>query len=279
MSVTEWAVKSADGTPVTTLTGLAAVLGTGTDRAARTLAADRVLLDAAPPRLQAEVKAKFQKGGGDKPPPIASGSYVSWSGGKGRVDLVVTNGKVPGVDGDVEGSAKTPAARVVVWENDKPTRKKIAKSTHTLKRIPPIGGFAKKSLDPAEGLIGVWADYAEHCEAVGLPAHARVTGRAVKAVYDRGVRGWPGAAVTALSAEEWALGRVEHFIKAASGELESKSVCHDVDLLAADHPLRPQSPPPGTVPDTPPPGTAPVPPPGSVVLDAAEVKALLDGLT
>lgn len=173
-------------------------------------------------------------------PPIANGSYVSWNGGTGRVDLLVSNGKVPGVDDEVEGTAKSPAARVVVWENGKPTRKKIAKSTHTLRRIPPIK--SGKSLEGVT-LVEVLADHEDTIEALGLPEVHRVSGRQVKTVYERGLAAWPGPARTSLTREQWALGRASHFTKAATlTEPEDEEVLgNDTDLLPPDHPALPVS--------------------------------------
>jgi hypothetical protein len=268
-----WDIRTPAGTPVSDLAGLAAAYRMGEEDAARALLASPAFV-VAPPALRDEVqrvtstdewfdpnpnpqpptpaaeeappmstdesKGKpnpFAKGGGDTPPEITTGSFVSWSGGKGRVDLVVTNGKVPGVEGDVEGSTKTPAARVVVWENGKPTRKKIGKSTHTLKRIAPIKS-EKAAASAASALVERLADHEEAVERKGLPRTARVSGRALKRAYDRGVKAWPGADATTLSPDEWALGRVEHFIKVAEGAVADPAHAgNDVDLLPAGHPM------------------------------------------
>lgn len=168
-----------------------------------------------------------------KPPEISTGSFVSWSGGKGRVAMVVTNGKVPGVEGDVEGSSSSPAAQVVVYENDKATKKKIGMSTHKLKRIAPIGAaaFGKKSL------VSVHSDHEAKCADLGLPDYARLSGMAVKTAYDRGLHSWPGEAVTTLTAEEWALGRVEYLVKVAAGDVIDRPG-NDTDLLDDTHPTK-----------------------------------------
>lgn len=233
--MTTWDVRTDTGALVTNLRTLAQVLGVDRKTAAEHLLADPDVAAGAPRRLMAEVKATARpKPGGGTPPPVSTGSFVSWSGGKGRVDLLVTNGKVPGVDGDdVEGSKKTPAARVVVWEDGKPTRKKIAKSTHTLRRIPPLDKPEKK--DPLSALVATVAQHETMCDTLGLPEHHRITGTAVKSVYDRGVGAWPGPDRTTLSAQEWALGRVDHFVKVASGQMQRPG--NDVDLLHPDHPL------------------------------------------
>jgi hypothetical protein len=173
---------------------------------------------------------------GNTPPEITNGSFVSWPGGKGRVDLIVRSGKVPGVDDDIEGSDKTPAARVVVWEDDKPTRKKIGKSTHTLKRIPPLN--KNKTEGKTEGLgsalVALHADHAQLCEETQSVAGVNLTGMAIKTAYERGLASYPGADVTVLSAEEWALGRAAHLCKVARGEAEETN---DTDLLNPAHPL------------------------------------------
>jgi len=164
------------------------------------------------------------------PPSIDNGSFVSWSGGKGRVDLIVRSGKVPGVEGDVEATEDSPAARIVVWEDGRPTRKKIAASTHTLRRIPPIDGAEGKG-DPAAELVVLHASHAQQTEGKSTAA---LSGAAIKAAYDRGVKAWPGDTATILTAEEWGLARARHLAAvAASGE---KAALNDADLLSPEHP-------------------------------------------
>lgn len=171
------------------------------------------------------------------PPSIANGSYVAWDGGKGRVDLIVANGKVPGIKDDVEGTDKTPAARVVVLDDSgKATGEKLGMSVAKLRRIPPLRGGKAAAGDPG-ALVAALAAHEEKCEDMSLPTHARVSGRAVKAVYDRGVKSWPGEHATTLTAEEWALGRVDHFIKAAAGQVAPVDAGNDTDLLDPSHPL------------------------------------------
>jgi hypothetical protein len=76
------------------------------------------------------------------------------------------------------------------------------------------------------------------CEHLGLPDYRRVTGVAVKAAYDRGLAAYPQGRTT-LSREDWALGRAQHFVKVATGEVASKSRAgHDTDLLHSMHPMR-----------------------------------------
>lgn len=233
--MTTWAVRTPAGTPVADLSGLASALHTTRERAAKHLLSDADLLAAAPERLRTEIKAATKPGDGT-PPPISNGTFVSWSGGKGRVDLVVSKGKVPGVEGDVEGTEKSPAARVVVWKDGKPTREKVAASTHTLKRIAPLNKTEAKT-DPASVLVQTVAEQNVRCDALGLPGYRRVTGQAVKAVFERGIGSWPGETKTVLSSTEWALGRVEHFVKVVNGEVPAERAGHDTDLLSASHPL------------------------------------------
>jgi hypothetical protein len=201
------------------------------------------------------------KPGGGTPPPISSGSFVSWSGGKGRVDLVVKNGKVPGVDDDVEGTADSPAARVVVWEDRKPTRKKVAAKVATLKRIAPLT-FGKEKKEPSVALMELVADHEQRIADGELPAEAAVSGRTVKAVFDRGVQAWPGEAKTTLTAEQWAVGRVEAFLTVAGGG-EVKGYRRDADLLPAPAPAEHLHAPVGE----------------RVSIDPAELKAALAGFT
>lgn len=273
-----WNVRDETGALVESLDGLAAVLRTSTERAAKSLLDDPDLRAAAPATLLDEAKAAKKPGGGT-PPPISNGSFVAWDGGEGRVDLVVTNGKVPGVSEDVEGTTKSPAARVVVYEDGKATGKKIGASTHTLRRIAPIGSARqKKSAHPGR-LVSLLSEHETKCAEMDLPSHAHVTGFALKAVYDRGVQAWPGHEVTTLTAQEWAIGRVEHFVKVAAGDVAPRAAGHDTDLLAPEHPLHTPSATKAARPSTP---AEPEVPEGAVVLDAAEVesqvKALMEGI-
>lgn len=234
---TTWAVRGLDGKVVSTLDGLAKALRTTPVGAANRLLGNHTLAATAPPALLAEAKAARKKPGDGTPPPISNGSFVSWSGGKGRVDLLVTRGKVPGVEGDVEGTAKSPAARVVVWQDGKPTRKKVGVSTHTLKRIAPLDKPDEGKSNPAATLVATVSAHESKCSMLGLPEHARVDGAAVAEVYDRGLKAYPEGRTT-LTAPEWALGRVMHFVRVAAGEVATKdSAGNDCDLLHRDHPF------------------------------------------
>ena len=228
--MTTWDVRDRAGQIVTDLSGLADALDTTPEQAVKTLLASPVMTAAAPASLMADVKASAKPGDGT-PPPISNGTFVSFSGGKGRVDLIVSKGKVPGVTDDVTATSESPAARVVVWKDGKATREKRAFSTHTLKRIAPLDKPEKK------GLVGIAAAHDQTCVAMGLPDHARVTGIAVKTAYDRGLDAYP-AGRTRLSREEWATARAEHFVKVAAGTVPEAKAGHDVDLLHPDHPLR-----------------------------------------
>lgn len=162
---------------------------------------------------------------------LVSGAFVEWPEGKGRIDLLVSSGAVPGVDGDVEATA--PMARVALWEDGKATGVKVAVATEALKRIVPLDGTGEKS-DPAAALVALHGEHESHREETGLAESASLTGLAVKSAYDRGLADWPGSDQTALSPIDWALGRAAHLCKAALGEVEDTN---DVDLLHHTHPL------------------------------------------
>jgi hypothetical protein len=243
-----WDVRTDGGSLVTDLDALATVLGSDRDLAAKTLLASPSLV-LAPAGLvqeaQEQVKAFPPKPGGGTPPPISSGTFVSWSGGRGRVDLVVTNGKVPGIDDEVEGSKDSPACRVVVWEKDgdgyKPGRKKIGAMAKTLKRIPPLrSGKKSAAVTGATKLVEMMADHEQRITDEGLGDEAKVSGAAVKSVYERGCASWPGVLRTGLTREEWGQGRVKAFLDTAAGAPMNNYV-HDLGLLAKEHPMHPES--------------------------------------
>ena len=264
-----WDVRDASGQVVTTLDALAKVLGTERAEAAQQLselpaasAAPQELVDeaqaelAAPadgqeslldwdvddgepevPEIAAEVKAvpAFLKGkkeeGADtgsstRKATIAAGAFVSGNFGKGKVEVVVTSGKVPGVDTDVTGSKDTPACRVRVYEESNgkwsATDKRVAVKTSGLKTIPPLGAakFGKK--DATAGLVLLVA---------GLdPAQDVIAADEVRTVFERGSRSWPGEAKTALTREQWALGRAQAFVRKSRGA-EIDGYVGDDDLL------------------------------------------------
>jgi hypothetical protein len=244
-----WDVRTRSGALVDNLDALGQVLGGVTAETAAKMLLAEPAADCAPPALLAEAKRvcaaletkKAQgthKPGGGTPPPIANGSFVQFGNTRGRVDLVVRTGKVPGVDDDVEGSKDSPAVRVVIWDKDgdgyKPSRRKVGKMAHTLKRIAPLTRTGGKSTGGVD-LVGMLAAH----EARNLPPHARVTGAAVKAVYDRGLAGWPGFERTTLTREQWAAGRVKSFLAVAAGDAPSHRP-RDVGLLSKSHPAHPQ---------------------------------------
>lgn len=236
MTTTDWNVRTPEGRLVSDLRGLAAALRTDQPTAMKRLLAEPDLAAAAPTSLLIEIKGKARPKPGDgTPPPISTGNFVSWSNGKGRVDLLVRKGKVPGVKDSPEATSDSPAARVTVWKDGKATDEKIAMSTHRLKRIAPLDKPQSKG-DPAAVLVQMVADYDAERETKRLPECTAVTGASVKSVYERGVRDWPGPSRTSLSPHEWGIGRVEHFMKVASlTVVETKH--RDADLLTKGHPL------------------------------------------
>lgn len=159
---------------------------------------------------------------------IAAGAFVSGPFGKGKVEVVVTNGKVPGIDTDVEGTKDAPAARIRVYEESdgdwKATDKKVGAKVKGLKTIPPLGAakFGKKS--GAAGLVLLVAD------AKRLPADQQPDATAIRTVYQRGLNAWPGESKTLLSAEDWALQRAQAFVDLAQG-VGTEGYVGDNDLL------------------------------------------------
>lgn len=177
------------------------------------------------------------KPGDGTTPPIANGAFVQFGSTRGRVDLVVTNGKVPGVEEDVEGSKNSPAVRVAIWDKDgdgyKPSRRKVGKMMHTVKKIPPLTRSGKAA--PGADLVALLADH----EARGLDESSRVTGTAVKTVYDRGCNSWPGFEATSLTRQQWATGRVKAFLSVAAGD-DPGAYSRDLGLLSKAHPRHPE---------------------------------------
>lgn len=176
--------------------------------------------------------SKDAAGGGDTPPAIATGSYVALGDRKGKVDLVVTTGTVPGAtaaDGtDVAATASSAAARVVEYEpagngTYKATGRKFAASVATLRRIPPLRTRETKSLE--EGLA--WTTLAHGDDDLGPPPPPAA---ALRTVYGRGTKAWPGEHRTTLTAHQWALSRVDAFAATAAG-MRPAGYTADDDLL------------------------------------------------
>ncbi len=121
------------------------------------------------------------------------GAEVTWPGGSGVVDMVVTSGEVPGVEQRMTGTKSVPLARVRT-----PTGMRVA--------VPAV------ELDTT--------DSAEQLPPAVLGA-----------VRARGLKSWPGVEATTLSRHEWADGRVKAFTDTAAGQRPAGYV-RDDDLLA-----------------------------------------------
>lgn len=184
---------------------------------------------------------KIEKGGGKTPPKITTGTFVSWKGGSGRVNMVVTSGKVPGVDGDVTGTTASPAVRVAVWQRTggtwSPTRQQVAMMAASLKRIAPLTGPAASRKSAADDLIALQGIHQQAAQEEGAPDYTVPAADAVKAVFERGVAAWPGQEKAGLDADDWALSRVAAFLELAAGA-DRGGYRRDTDLLPDTHPLR-----------------------------------------
>lgn len=165
---------------------------------------------------------------------IETGSFVAFGEHKGRVDLIVRSGKVPGVVVNVEGTTEFPAARVVVWKDGKPTDERYVAALGSLTRIAALDDDGEEKSDPAAYLVALQAKHQEWLDDHDGGEDARLSGYAIKTAYDRGLAQWPGPDVTDLEPIDWALGRAEHLVKVARGEAD---VCNDFDLLNEMHPL------------------------------------------
>jgi 2'-5' RNA ligase len=156
-------------------------------------------------------------------PSIASGSFVSWKGGKGRVSKVVTSGKVPG--SVVEGSKDSPAALITIYESSgggwKATSRKAAAKVATLQRIPPLTSSKSATAE----LVRMVAAY-----AASAPAGRQVAPANVRTVYERGLESWPGETKCAVSQEDWALGRTAAFLDRCAGK-RIPGYVGDTDLM------------------------------------------------
>lgn len=242
---TGWDVRTEGGDLVTDLATLAETLGTDLALAAKTLLSSPGHLLAPAELVEQAQKAFPPKPGGDTPPQIDTGSFVSWSGGRGRVDMIVKNGgKVPGIEDEVEGTSDSPAARVVVWEKDgdgyKATGKKIGAKVKTLKRIPPLKSGKKSApVTSATRLVELIAEHEQRIEDQGLGDEARVRGKDVKEVYERGIKAWPGVLQTGLTREQWGQERVKAFLDVAAGS-PIEGYTRDLGLLAKSHPSHPE---------------------------------------
>lgn len=193
------------------------------------------------PDVDPEIKAgggfvPFKKGesavrekAGNGAAKVKRGDYVEWSssGGKarGKVDLVVTGGQVPGIKGDnpIFASKASPAARVIVYEKSgngwKPTSTKVGHKATSLTKIAPLSPPKPET----KGLDGV-------VEMLGM-RDTWVTPEVAEVAYERGLKGWPGEDVTILDADGWARGRVKALLDAADGEVIDGFA--DADLLDA----------------------------------------------
>ena len=166
-------------------------------------------------------------------PAVKSGAFVSWDGGQGRVDLVVTSGAIPGVKDAAEGSTETPVARVVCYTKGADgwaeTEAKAAVAVAELTPIAPLETEVRET--GAAALVRLLAEYHDAVPA-GVPAVSPV---AVKAVFDRGTATWPGEDVCGVDRERWALGRTKAFLHVAAGG-DVPGYVADRDLLPVDHP-------------------------------------------
>jgi hypothetical protein len=161
------------------------------------------------------------KGKGDKTPDKAGegsatvkrGQFVKWSGGRGKVDLIVTGGVVPGVDGKpVFGSKTGPAARVRKYAKDgngwKATDERVAVKASDLTAIDDLPKRESKGLaDDAPAALVSLAQMAE----------GMVEAKALSTAYERGLAGWPGSDKTDVPHETWALGRAGALVRASQG--------------------------------------------------------------
>lgn len=166
----------------------------------------------------------WQKGGKKAGSGLKAGSWVSGNFGVGKIDLVVSTGKVPGVDSDVEGTKDKPAARVRVYEDGKATDKRVAAKLSGLKSTFPQKPKAQKKSGSA-GLVLLVADAAGRLGPVDNPGP-----EAIRTAYERGQASWPGETKTLLSAEEWALGRAQAFVDKCAG-YDTPGYIGDDDLL------------------------------------------------
>uniref|UniRef100_UPI003F495053 hypothetical protein n=1 Tax=Nonomuraea sp. CA-251285 TaxID=3240002 RepID=UPI003F495053 len=168
------------------------------------------------------------------------GSYVAWNDGSGLVELVVARGTVPGVPGTAT-AAEGPLARVQVWQRTdsgwRPTEERKALAVGDLVEVPHLAAPEQRAQDASTKLVALVTAHQQLADHLNLPPWSRPDGMAVKTVFERGRASWPGHDVTDLTAEEWALGRVEAFYAVASGATVN-GYRRDLDQLPLNHPAR-----------------------------------------
>lgn len=147
---------------------------------------------------------------------VKRGEFVSWSGGRGKVDLVITGGVVPGVDGKpVFGSKTGPAARVRKYVKDgngwKATEERVAAKASDLTKIDDLEPKSKGKSGTKDASVGAaLVEMAAQHEGV-------VEAKSLQTSYERGLLGWPGEEKTRLTREQWGLGRARALARAATG--------------------------------------------------------------
>lgn len=159
---------------------------------------------------------------------ITVGHWVHTPTAVGVVDGIYTKGIVPGVEATITADPGTPYARLSVhrptdtgvWER---TGEHTAVALDEVKAIPPQR--RRVSTDLAEALAELSTAHSE--TGWDLPVDR------VREVYRRGVASWPGEHKTALSAHEWALGRVDAFRFTYAGGNPIPGYRGDDDLLGA----------------------------------------------
>lgn len=259
-----WDVRTSSGDPVDTLDGLAIVLGKSREAAAADLLkwpsgaaapaalrkeAEDVVAGRAPggqPKPHGTFDVEGLPGIADrshlaadapvaKPKPeeqVKRGDAVTWNGGTGRVDLIVKRGIVPGAPNVVHGRENAPAVRVVLADGEKAAV--LASDVTVIDPRPQVDVQGKGT----NGLVTLVAAF-QGAEGEHTPPWARVTGTAVKAAYARGKASYPGAAMTLLDADDWALGRVKAFLTLlTTPERAPSNYTRDHDLLPKSHPAR-----------------------------------------
>lgn len=137
----------------------------------------------------------------EKAAPITRGTHVAWDGGRGRVDLVILEGRLPGVDSPLLATKSQPLVRVAL-----PDGSKVAM---------PVGDLEPTAAPVEPQVKGSYAALTALIEEKALPLG--LTTAAVSQAYGRGLKGWPGEEVTSLSQADWALGRAEALVAAADG--------------------------------------------------------------